>query len=312
MRYWVSAAAILTCVLATSGPVQAQSVVIDLKTLGTVTTFELSIDIFDITADDGAAPAEVFMLNLNGLGVIGGASNSTTDGSEALHFEFLVPVVDAAYNVGVANNLDADGFVGEHFLEAFDGATSLGTIARNGVGWQEVSDLFGGVAVTSITVRADVDGNRIDGLRYELPPQVQTYCTAKTNSLGCVPQIGWTGTPSVGDAMPLVVTAGSVLNAKNGLFFYGVLGPNALPFLGGTLCATPPLRRTTLMNSGGSAPPAADCSGGYAFDLEAWMATGSDPNFVLGMPIHGQFWSRDPQGTAGVGLTDAIEATLLP
>jgi len=312
LNNWISAAGVLACVLLSSRPAQADVVFIDFKTLGTVTTSTLSVDIVDITADDGVAPGQVFMLNLNGLGVIGGAADSTTDGSEALHFQFEAPVTGAGYHVGLANNLDLDGKLGEHTLEAFVGATSLGVLALDDVGWKNVSEVFGGVAVTSFTVRADVDGNRIDAMRFEEPSPVLVYCTAKTNSLGCVPQIGATGTVSVGDAAPLVVTADMVLNQKNGLFFYGVLGQAAIPFLGGTLCAQPPLRRTPIANAGGSLPPTNDCSGTYAFDLEAWYASGTDPNLMLGTTIDGQFWSRDPASTAGVGLTDAVEVTLAP
>lgn len=143
-------------------------------------------------------------------------------------------------------------------------------------------------------------------------PEVVVYCSAKANSQGCEPQIGATGTPSLGDASPLVVGAGQVLNQKNGLFFYGLLGSTNLPFLGGTLCVVPPLKRTTIQNSGGALPPMLDCSGTYAFDVEAWIGSGFDPNLTVGTTLHGQFWSRDPQSTFGVGLTDAIGLTLAP
>jgi len=139
---------------------------------------------------------------------------------------------------------------------------------------------------------------------------VSVYCTAKTNSEGCLPQIGWTGTPTLGDASPLVVTAQQVLNQKNGLFFYGTSGQAALPFLGGTLCANPPLRRTAIQSSGGTAPPVSDCSGAYGFDFDAWYASGVDPTLSPGAVVDGQFWSRDPSSSAGAGLTDAIELTV--
>ncbi len=135
------------------------------------------------------------------------------------------------------------------------------------------------------------------------------FCTAKVNSLGCLPSIDSIGTPSATSPAPFTITAHTVLNFKNGLFFYGYLGPAAIPFFGGTLCTVPPLRRAGLQNSGGSFPPANDCSGSYAIAFNALIQGGTDFLLVPGQEIVGQFWSRDPlhvDGT-GVGLTDAIQ-----
>ncbi len=137
-----------------------------------------------------------------------------------------------------------------------------------------------------------------------------TYCTAKTNSLGCVPLIGSNGTVSLSDSSPFVITAQQVLNRKTGIFFYGTTGRADNPFQGGTLCFNPPIRRTLAQNSGGSPPPVLDCSGSYSFDFDAWYATGHDATLVPGAVLEGQFWSRDPQSPFGSGLTDAIEFTV--
>jgi len=136
---------------------------------------------------------------------------------------------------------------------------------------------------------------------------VTIYCTAKINSLGCVPRIGSSGTLSLGDAIPFVITAQQVLNRKPGTLFYGKTGRAAIPFLGGTLCANTPLKRTGLLNSGGTPPPVSDCSGTYAFDFDAWFAAGLDPSLLPGTVVDAQFFSRDHQSSAGTGLTDAIE-----
>ncbi len=140
-----------------------------------------------------------------------------------------------------------------------------------------------------------------------------TYCTAKTNSLGCVPEIAGSGTPSLSDPNPFDITASMVLNVKNGLLFYGY-NQAAIPFLGGTLCTTPPLRRTGLQNSGGNLPPANDCTGTYSFDMNALIQSGADPFLNPGSSAYAQFWSRDPMigdGT-GAGLTDAICLDIQP
>jgi len=140
-----------------------------------------------------------------------------------------------------------------------------------------------------------------------------SYCTAKTNSQGCVPQISSVGTASLTNPGPFQIDAVQLLNGKNGLFFYGSMGRAALPFQGGTLCMFPPLRRTSVQFSGGNMGPP-DCSGVLTFDFNAWFQGGNDTLLAVGQTIDGQFWTRDPQqadGT-GVGLTDAIEFSLCP
>ena len=133
------------------------------------------------------------------------------------------------------------------------------------------------------------------------------YCTAKTNSAGCVPTIasdaGW---PKIGGTN-FFVTATNVLNSKNGLFFYGTQARAQIPFLGGTLCTLPPLKRTPIQNAGGTPPPAVDCSGLFFLDVSVWATL--DPGLTVGSSMYGQFWSRDPaiSDGSGVGLTDAVE-----
>jgi YD repeat-containing protein len=136
---------------------------------------------------------------------------------------------------------------------------------------------------------------------------VRSYCTAKTNSLGCVPAIGWNGVPSVSSSAPFTISAANVVNHKNGLLFFGTNGPNAAPFQGGTLCVKSPVRRTAIQGSGGTAPPAADCSGTYAYDFNALVQSGVHPELVAGARVHAQYWSRDPASPSTTGLTDGIE-----
>lgn len=145
---------------------------------------------------------------------------------------------------------------------------------------------------------------------YRLEPAVSTYCTAKVNSVGCTPAIGWTGLPSLSSPAPFTVLASLVLNQRNGLCFYG-FAPNSAPFQGGTMCVASPVRRTGLQGSGGSAN-GSDCTGAYAFDANAWMQGGSDPEILVGSELFAQYWSRDPQAPYGTGLTDALRFFALP
>ena len=80
--------------------------------------------------------------------------------------------------------------------------------------------------------------------------------------------------------------------------------PNNLPFYGGVLCLAPPLTRTTIVNSGGNAPPL-DCSGAFSFHFsQAYMNASS---MIEDVPYYVQYWYRDVGVPTLVGLTDAVE-----
>ena len=130
-----------------------------------------------------------------------------------------------------------------------------------------------------------------------LPPTV--YCSSKTNSLGCTPSISSVGTPHAIWGSGFTISANQVLNNKPGLLLYTSAGPAALPFQGATLCVASPIQRTTLLNSGGAAAPANDCSGVYSIDMNAFAHSvlGGSPAAYLtisGTVICVQFWGRDP------------------
>ena len=137
------------------------------------------------------------------------------------------------------------------------------------------------------------------------------FCVGKLNTLACLPFIGASGSPSASLTQPFNLTATKIRNNKNGLFFYGLNGPAALPFQGGTLCVSPPLKRTTIMNSQG-AVGVDDCSGTYSFDFNAWMQGSNDLNLEVGHEVNGQFWSRDPGSSFGVSLTNGVRFAICP
>jgi hypothetical protein len=66
-----------------------------------------------------------------------------------------------------------------------------------------------------------------------------------------------------------------------------------------------------LQNSGGNPPPN-DCSGRLSFDFNAHVPSGADPTLLAGVVVHGQYWSRDPAGSFGASLSDAVAFTLCP
>ncbi|HVS17695.1 MAG TPA: hypothetical protein VMT18_03760 [Planctomycetota bacterium] len=144
-----------------------------------------------------------------------------------------------------------------------------------------------------------------------IPYAPSSYCTAKPNSLGCVPAMGATGTASATSAQPFLLTAAQVLNQKNGILIYG-FGLAAVPFQAGVICAGSPIRRTPLQSSGGAPIGVNDCSGSFAFDMNAHVQSGIDPLLVPGVEVGAQYWYRDPADPFGSGLSDAIQFAVCP
>ncbi|MFV2058332.1 MAG: hypothetical protein ACC707_17840 [Thiohalomonadales bacterium] len=122
--------------------------------IGTFTTSLLDLGNVAIAG----TPGNINVLNLNGLGVVGGSSDVNVDSGESIAFSFNRPALIVSYSVSSAGNGDADGLVGEAFIEAFAmDKTSLGTADVNGVGTFDVSQMFGNVPITSFTVTAYAD-----------------------------------------------------------------------------------------------------------------------------------------------------------
>jgi len=149
-----------------------------------------------------------------------------------------------------------------------------------------------------------------------LVPQI--YCTAKLNSLGCLPSINSNGVPSASMASGFVISASNVRNQGVGMILYSLGGRAAIPFQGGTLCLANPLRRVPDVNSGGN-PTGDDCSGVFSTDFNAFAtgALGGNPDpFLLapGISVNAQWWGLD-QGFAppdNSTLSDGLEFVLCP
>lgn len=142
-------------------------------------------------------------------------------------------------------------------------------------------------------------------------PSPSLYCSAKLNSLGCTPSIGWQGLPmQSGAADDFWVTASNVRNNKLGMLLWS-MGPANNPFFGGTLCVAQPIHRTPAQYSAGNSS-GNDCTGTYSFHFsQVYML-----QQLLGanITVFAQYWSRDP-GFAppnNIGLTDGLRFTICP
>jgi hypothetical protein len=147
---------------------------------------------------------------------------------------------------------------------------------------------------------------------YNVAPN-STYCTAKVNSLGCTPTISAVNHGSIYYTSNFLVRGSNVRNNKSGLLFYGINGPGASAFQGGTLCLKAPIKRTPSVNSGGS-PSGNDCSGVYQIDMNAFAqgTLGGTPIpelLIQGTIVRCQWWGRDPGFLApnNTTLSNALE-----
>ena len=156
----------------------------------------------------------------------------------------------------------------------------------------------------------DLDRNGVPD-ECDCVPSPAAYCTAKRNSLGCSPVIGYTGTPELGATVPFVIRSQQTLNHMVGLLIYGH-AQNSVPFQGGILCVGPTVTRTPGQVSGGSAGSGTDCSGAHAFDFSAYIASGLDPTLVAGAQVNAQYWSRDVADPFGSALSDGLQFVICP
>ena len=141
------------------------------------------------------------------------------------------------------------------------------------------------------------------------------YCTAKLNSLGCLPTIASGGHSSVAASSGFTIRASQLRNQRSGLLLFGVGGRAAIPFQNGTLCMGGSVNRAPLGSTGGSALPVADCSGALQLDMNAFAAgaLGGAPLPALSIPgtrVDCQWWATDDSGLFASSLSDALEYTV--
>jgi hypothetical protein len=164
------------------------------------------------------------------------------------------------------------------------------------------------VSSASNLVAADSNGLPDVFLRDRTGCTPQSYCTAKVNSAGCTPSIEYDGAPRATPGYRFLVGATQVLPQRTGILIYGVNGPKAAPFQGGTMCVASPTRRTPPRTARPAGVP--PCIGVYSFDFNGLITSGSDPALVPGRQVWAQYWMRDDASPSTTGLTNALMFTI--
>jgi hypothetical protein len=149
-----------------------------------------------------------------------------------------------------------------------------------------------------------VDGSHsrhVSVMRYAPSPWV--YGAPSTNSLGCPVELHTAGDASLAASQPFWIQVAGVASHHSGMLLWSS-APAQIPFAGGSLYLRPPVQRTQLQDSGGT-PAVLDCSGSFAFDFNALLASGAS-GLRVGDYAFAQYWYRD-SGSAG---TTAVSAGL--
>lgn len=136
----------------------------------------------------------------------------------------------------------------------------------------------------------------MDGLEADNLAAVETYCTAKANSLNCIPGLeveGWPNSAVSWTIRAVRVRPGGI----PGTLLYTVGGSRAaVPFQCGLLCIGPTgIRRAVPTLSSGTGQ---FCEGSYSIDMNGFAAgaLGGNPSpalLVPGTTVHCQWWGRD-------------------
>lgn len=247
----------------------------------------------------------------------------------------IVPLPGVLTRLAVAD-WDEDGV--DDVVVTDQGGASIGSLALlrgDGVGGLGLEPQRFSVAPSQFDAApADLDGDghldlavnarglpgRLWALVNQLPDcRVDTYCTAKVNSLGCTPFIESQGFALASQTTGFVVRGRNVMNQRAGLLLYSFGGQAAISFQGGLRCVANQVRRTPGTMSGGTPLPSQDCSGVFALDMNAFAQglAGGHPHPALKLPgtvVTCQWWGRDP-GFAppnDATLTNAIRYEICP
>lgn len=173
--------------------------------------------------------------------------------------------------------------------------------------WDDVPLTPGDVVAVELdpeNLYREVWGTPVDNfIAATVPGGTTFYGTGKLNSAGCVPSMFSVGTASATSPQAFVLGTHQVLPARSGLMFYG-FGQNSQPAFGGTMLVQFPVTRTPVQISSGTFGDPG-CGGSYAYDFNARIRSGIDPNLIPGVSVAAQHWYRDSAASFGMGFSNA-------
>ncbi len=135
------------------------------------------------------------------------------------------------------------------------------------------------------------------------------YCQGTQGASGCAPVISFQGQPSASAGSGFLLCGDQLVGGQTALVLYSTSGSEAHRLLGGYLCMELPARRASQMPTNGASMA---CDGSIAFDMNAWIAGGTDPLLVAGAAGYSQVWCRDPADPLGGVLSDAVAFLIEP
>ncbi len=142
---------------------------------------------------------------------------------------------------------------------------------------------------------------------------VQSYCTAGISANGCTPTLSGIGDPSASAGSGFHVLAAGTEGNKDGLFFFGTGGRQAVPWGTSTSfqCVAQPVIRAPILDGVGHNNL---CNGAFSLDFNAFAATLGAVAPAAGDQVQLQCWYRDPASTANfkTSLSNALEFTVRP
>lgn len=263
---------------------------------------------------DGDGIQDVLIGSWSGSSLLGGSGSFRIVSGATL--EVLYEVRDPGplnnllgFDVAGLDDLDGDGR-DEVFLGNI--TKQFGTLYQAGEAavWRGFQDGNQNGIEDRAEYTQELDLN-LDGLLDEGQPLVEVYCTETSGAQSCDLIVGGFGVATIAPGPdPLILTARNARTSTSALLFYGLSGPAAIPFLGGTLCVQPPLSRTPPVLVKG--PGYLTCSGDVVFDFADRLASGVDPDLVAGATVNVQWWAREPLAPEGVELSEGLEFPILP
>lgn len=137
------------------------------------------------------------------------------------------------------------------------------------------------------------------------------YCTAGTTANNCNALISAQGTSSATASTGFFLQANNIEGNKDGTFFWGTNGRQAVPWKGGNSfqCVVPPVKRGgTIVGTGTNGL----CDGVSVQDLNQRWFNKPAQNPGAGAVVQAQFWFRDPPSPGTTSISDAIEWTVCP